>query len=69
MKVLSLFDSITCWMIALLHAGFKVDRVTTADFTHYRDFDLLIGGSPCQPFGIVQSNTDSDLKAKARSMI
>lgn len=24
--------------------------VTTADFTEYKDFDLLIGGSPCQSF-------------------
>ena len=72
MKVLSLFDGISCGMVALDRAGIKVDRyvayeiepnaikisrknypqiehcgdVTTADFTQYKDFDLLIGGSP-----------------------
>lgn len=74
MKVLSLFDGISCGMAALERAGIQVDRyvayeidenaikiskknypqiehcgdVTTADFTQYRGFDLLIGGSPCQ---------------------
>lgn len=74
MKVLSLFDGISCGMVALERAGIQVDRyvayeidenaikiskknypqiehcgdVTTADFTQYKDFDLLIGGSPCQ---------------------
>lgn len=78
MKVLSLFDGISCGMVALDRAGIKVDRyvayeiepnaikisrknypqiehcgdVTTADFTQYKDFDLLIGGSPCQGFSI-----------------
>ena len=74
MKVLSLFDGISCGMVALERAGIPVDRyvayeidkyaiqiskknypqiehcgdVTTADFTQYKGFDLLIGGSPCQ---------------------
>lgn len=74
MKVLSLFDGISCGMVALERAGIPVERyvayeiekyaiqistknypniehcgdVTTADFTQYKDFDLLIGGSPCQ---------------------
>ena len=74
MKVLSLFDGISCGMVALERAGVTVDRyvayeidkyaiqiskknypqiehcgdVTTADFTQYKGFDLLIGGSPCQ---------------------
>ena len=74
MKVLSLFDGISCGMVALERAGIPVERyvayeidenainvsksnypqiehcgdVTTADFTQYRGFDLLIGGSPCQ---------------------
>lgn len=73
MKVLSLFDGISCGMVALERAGIPVDRyvayeidkyaikisqknypqieqcgdVTTADFTQYEGFDLLIGGSPC----------------------
>lgn len=73
-RVLSLFDGISCGMVALKRLGVKVDRyvayeidgdaikvskynfpqiehkgdVTTADFTKYKNFDLLIGGSPCQ---------------------
>lgn len=76
MKVLSLFDGISCGMVALERAGIEVDRyvayeiepnaikvsknnysqiehcgdVTVADFTKYKGFDLLIGGSPCQGF-------------------
>lgn len=76
MKVLSLFNGISCGRVALERAGIPVERyvsyeidkyanvvsksnypydeyngdVTTADFTQYRDFDLLIGGSPCQGF-------------------
>ena len=74
LKVLSLFDGISCGMVALERAGIPVERyvayeidkyaiqvseanypqiehmgdVTTADFTQYKGFDLLIGGSPCQ---------------------
>ena len=74
MKVLSLFDGISCGMVALERVGIPVDRyvayeiepnaikiskknypqieqcgdVTKEDFTKYKDFDLLIGGSPCQ---------------------
>ena len=74
MKVLSLFDGISCGMVALERAGIPVEKyvayeiepnaikiskknypqiehcgdVTTADFTQYNGFDLLIGGSPCQ---------------------
>ena len=74
MKILSLFDGISCGMVALERAGIPVERyvayeiepnaikiskknypqiehcgdVTTADFTQYAGFDLLIGGSPCQ---------------------
>lgn len=73
MKVLSLFDGISCGMVALERAGIDVERyvayeiepnaikisqknyphiehcgdVTTADFTQYVEFDLVIGGSPC----------------------
>lgn len=76
MKVLSLFDGISCGMVALERAGIPVERyvayeiepnaikisqknypqiehcgdVTTADFTQYQGFDLLIGGSPCTNF-------------------
>lgn len=74
MKVLSLFDGISCGMVALERAGIPIERyvsyeidenaikvskhnypqiehcgdVTTSDFTKYKGFDLLIGGSPCQ---------------------
>ena len=78
MKVLSLFDGISCGMVALERAGVTVDRyvayeidenaikvskhnypqiehcgdVTKADFSKYKGFDLLIGGSPCQDLSI-----------------
>lgn len=83
-KVLSLFDGISCGMVALERAGIKVDRyvayeidknaikisqhnypniehmgdVTTADFTQYKDFDLLIGGSPCQDLSSCKQKKD-----------
>ncbi len=92
MKVLSLFDGISCGMAALERAGISVDRyvayeidpnaikisrknypqiehcgdVTTADFTQYRGFDLLIGGSPCQSLSIVQSKTRQHLDGKSK---
>ena len=73
MKVLSLFDGISCGMIALERAGIPVERyvayeieesaikisqahypmieecgdVFKADFSQYKGFDVLIGGSPC----------------------
>ena len=78
MKVLSLFDGISCGMVALEKAGQTVDRyvayeiepnaiavsennypqiehcgnVVGADFTKYKGFDLVIGGSPCQGFSV-----------------
>lgn len=92
MKVLSLFDGISCGMVALERAGIPVERyvayeidenaikiskknypqiehcgdVTTADFTQYKDFDLLIGGSPCQSLSIVQSKTRKHLDGKSK---
>lgn len=74
MNVLSLFDGISCGMVALERAGCEVNKyvayeidkyaleiskknypsikhygdVTTANFAQYKNFDLLIGGSPCQ---------------------
>lgn len=73
MKVLSLFDGISCGRAALERAGIPVERyvayeiepnvikiskknypqieqcgdVFAADFTQFKGFDLLIGGSPC----------------------
>lgn len=92
MKVLSLFDGISCGMVALERAGIPVERyvayeidkyaiqiskknypqiehcgdVTTANFTQYQDFDLLIGGSPCQSLSIVQSKTRKNLDGKSK---
>lgn len=92
MKVLSLFDGISCGMVALERAGIPVERyvayeieanaikiskknypqiehcgdVTTADFTQYKGFDLLIGGSPCQSLSIVQSKTRQNLDGKSK---
>lgn len=82
MKVLSLFDGISCGMIALERAGIEVERyvayeidenaikvsmhnypqiehcgdVTKADFTRYKGFDVVIGGSPCQDLSISNNN-------------
>ena len=92
MKVLSLFDGISCGMVALERANIPVERyvayeieqnaikiskknypqiehcgdVTTADFTQYRGFDLLIGGSPCQSLSIVKSKTRKHLDGKSK---
>lgn len=92
MKVLSLFDGISCGMVALERDGIPVDRyvayeiepsaikisrknypqiehcgdVTTADFMQYTDFDLLIGGSPCQSLSIIQSKTRQHLDGKSK---
>ena len=84
LKVLSLFDGISCGMVALERAGIQVDRyvayeidkyaiqvseanypqiehmgdVTTADFTQYKGFDLLIGGSPCTYWSIAKKDRE-----------
>lgn len=89
MKVLSLFDGISCGRVALERAGIPVERyvayeiepnaikiskknypdiehcgdVTKADFTQYRGFDLLIGGSPCTHWSIAQKSTDRETNA------
>lgn len=82
MKILSLFDGMSCAMLALLDQGIKVDKyvayeidkyaiktathnfpeieqrgdVFTADFTEFRNFDYLMGGSPCTYWSIAQKN-------------
>ena len=89
MKVLSLFDGISCGMVALERAGIPVERyvayeiepsaikisaknypqieqcgdVFKADFTEYKGFDLLIGGSPCTHWSIAQKSTDRETTA------
>lgn len=81
-KVLSLFDGISCGMVALERAGIKVNRydafeidkyaiqvskknypqiiqhgdVLTADFKQFKNYDLLMGGSPCQSLSIAMIN-------------
>ena len=76
MRVLSLFDGISCGMVALERAGISVDKyysseideaaIKISDYNypniirvgdvrgvncdHYKNIDLLIGGSPCQSF-------------------
>ena len=85
MKVLSLFDGISCGMVALERAGMPVERyvayeidenaikvskhnypqiehygdVTKADFTQYKGFDLLIGGSPCTYWSIAKNGRET----------
>lgn len=92
MRVLSLFDGISCGMVALERAGIPVEKyvayeiesnaikiskknypqiehcgdVKIADFTQYKDFDLLIGGSPCQSLSIVQAKTRQNLNGKSK---
>ncbi len=83
--MLSLFDGISCGMVALERAGFKVERyvsyeieksaiaisrynypmieqcgdVFKADFTKYKGFDLLIGGSPCTFWSIARKDRET----------
>ena len=83
MRVLSLFDGISCGMVALERAGIPVKRyvayeidqyaikvstknypqieqmgsVVDADFTQYKGFDLLIGGSPCQDLSLYKTSS------------
>lgn len=85
MKVLSLFDGISCGMVALERVGIPVERyvayeldkyaiqvskknypqiehrgdVTTADFTEFKGFELLIGGSPCTYWSIAKNNRET----------
>lgn len=81
-KVLSLFDGMSCAMLALLNQNIKVNKyiayeidkyaikttthnfpeiehrgdVFNADFTEFRNFDYLMGGSPCTYWSIAQKN-------------
>lgn len=84
MKVLSLFDGISCGMLALKRAGvsvekydaFEIDKyaiqiskknfpeivhhgnVFYGDFTQFKGYDLLIGGSPCTYWSIAKKNRE-----------
>lgn len=85
MNVLSLFDGISCGMVALERAGIKVDRyvafeieknaiaiskknypniehegdVYKGDYSKYKGFDLLIGGSPCTFWSIARKDRET----------
>lgn len=85
MKVLSLFDGISCGRVALERAGipvekyhaFEIDKyaiqvsqknypdivhhgdVFDGDFTEFKGYDLLIGGSPCTFWSIAKSNRET----------
>lgn len=85
MKILSLFNGISCGRVALERAGIPVERyvsyeidkyankvsqanypndeyngdVFEADFTQYKDFDILIGGSPCTHWSIAKQGRET----------
>lgn len=85
MKVLSLFDGISCGMLALQRAGvpveeyhaFEIDRyaiqvseknypdiiqngdVFDGDFTEFKGYDLLLGGSPCTYWSIAKNGRET----------
>ena len=93
MKVLSLFDGMSCGMLAMKSAGidmtsresryvayeidknaFEVSRhnfpmiehkgdVFKADFTEYKGFDFVIGGSPCTFWSIAQQPKNRETEA------
>lgn len=84
MKVLSLFDGISCGMLALQRAGIPVERydafeidkyaiqvssnnfpeiiqhgnVFNGDFTEFKGYDLLLGGSPCTYWSVAKKNRE-----------
>lgn len=85
MKVLSLFDGISCGRAALERAGFSVEsysayeidsyaiktslknypdicqcgNVFNGDFTQYKGYDLLLGGSPYTYWSIAKKNRET----------
>lgn len=85
MKILSLFDGISCGMLALERAGipvesydaFEIDKyaiqvseknypqivhhgdVFGGDFTQFKGYDLLIGGSPCTYWSIAKKGRET----------
>ena len=85
MKVLSLFDGISCGMLALKRAGipvenydaFEIDKysvmvsknnfpdivhhgnVFDGDFTKFKGYDLLLGGSPCTYWSIAKKERET----------
>ena len=93
MKVLSLFDGMSCGMLAMKSAGidmtskesryvaYEIDKnaievsrhnfpmiehkgdVFKADFTEYKGFDFVIGGSPCTFWSIAQQPEKRETEA------
>lgn len=85
MRVLSLFDGISCGMVALERAGipveeysaFEIDKyaekiskknypeirrygnVFDGNFKDFKDFDILMGGSPCTYWSIAKNNRET----------
>lgn len=85
MKVLSLFDGISCGRAALERAGISVEQYTAyeidkyavqissknypdidhcgnvfdGDYTQYRGYDLLLGGSPCTYWSIAKKGRET----------
>ena len=85
MKVLSLFDGISCGRLALERAGlpvecydaFEIDKyavtvsksnypgifhhgdVFDGDFTKFKGYDLLLGGSPCTYWSIARKGRET----------
>ncbi|MCM1530472.1 MAG: DNA cytosine methyltransferase [Alistipes sp.] len=85
MKVLSLFDGISCGRLALERAGLPVERydafeidkyavtvskknypdivhhgnVFDGDFTEFKGYDLLLGGSPCTYWSIAKKGRET----------
>ncbi len=85
MKVLSLFDGISCGRLALERAGltvecydaFEIDKyavtvskrnypdivhhgnVFDGDFTQFKGYDLLLGGSPCTYWSIAKKDRET----------
>ena len=85
MRVLSLFDGISCGMLALQRAGipvenydaFEIDKYAIAvseknypnivhhgdvfdgDFTQFKGYDLLLGGSPCTYWSIAKKGRET----------
>lgn len=83
-KVLSLFDGISCGRVALERAGFEVEKyvafeidkkaieissanypdiihegdVFNGDYTRYKGFDILMGGSPCTYWSIARQGRE-----------
>ena len=86
LKVVSLFDGISCGRVALDRAGYAVSSyvayeidkfakaisrhnypdikhhgdVLDADFSKYKGYDMVIGGSPCTFWSIAKANREVD---------